>query len=455
MNETKSRIQGMVIEWIDPATLTPYEKNPRINDGAVEAVWASIEEFGWKQPLVVDKDRVIVVGHTRWKAAMEHHCAMVPVVIASDLTEAQIKAYRIADNRTGELSEWDFTLLPIELEDLKQMDFKMDDFGFSDAEFDALLKEKDPVSNGRTDPDAVPEADVEKPDSQRGMVYRLGDHRLICGDATDVDDVRRLMGPELADLWLTDPPYNVAVENSAGLTIMNDNMDGEKFEKFLKKSFCAAVIALKPGAAFYIFHSDNYGLAFRQAVGFAGLTLRQNLIWAKNGFTLGRQDYQWAHEACLYGWKSGAAHSWYNDRSQRTIIDIEGQPFTRREDGKYQLKVDNRYFVIEPEAVCVEENTTIIAQNKPLKCDLHPTMKPVEMLIRLMKNSTRRGDVVFDDFGGSGSTVIAAEQTGRKARVMELDEHYADVIRKRWGEFRYGEGCDWRSLTPPVPPEAE
>lgn len=444
---SEAKIQHMLIEWMDPAELTPYEHNPRLNDGAIDAVWASIAEFGWRQPLVVDRNRVLIVGHTRWKAAMKNHCAKVPVVVAADLTEAQVKAYRLADNRTGELSEWDFTLLPIELDDLKQMDFSMDDFGFSDAEFEALLREKDPVTQGRTDPDRVPEA-AEPARSKRGEVYRLGDHRLICGDATDVDDVRALMDRETADLWLTDPPYNVAVENSAGLTIMNDSMSAEAFGKFLKKSFCAAVTAMKPGAAFYIFHSDNYGLAFRQAVEFAGLELRQNLIWAKNGFTLGRQDYQWAHEACLYGWKGGAAHAWYNDRSQRTIIDIEGQPFTRREDGKYQLKVGSRFYVIEPDAVCVEENTTIIAQNKPQKCDLHPTMKPVEMLIRLMKNSTKRGDVVFDDFGGSGSTVIAAEQTGRKARLMELDEHYADVIRKRWAEFKYGEGCDWAALTP-------
>jgi len=447
MSETK--IQGMIIEWLAPEELTPYENNPRINDQAVDAVWASIAEFGWRQPLVVDKDKVIVVGHTRWKAAMKHRCGFVPVVVASDLTEAQIKAYRIADNRTGELSEWDFTLLPIELDDLKKMDFKMDNFGFSDAEFEALLQEKDPVTDGETDPDSVPETDAEAPDSRRGEVYRLGDHRLICGDATDVDDIRALMGGEAADIWLTDPPYNVAVENSAGLTIMNDNMAADEFEKFLKRAFCAAVTAMKPGAAFYIFHSDSYGLTFRQAVKFAGLVLRQNLIWAKNGFTLGRQDYQWAHEACLYGWKGGAAHSWYNNRSQRTIIDIDGQPFVRREDGRYQLKLGSRFYVIEPDAVCVEENTTVIAQSKPQKCDLHPTMKPVEMLIRLMKNSTRRGDVVFDDFGGSGSTVIAAEQTGRKARLMELDEHYADVIRKRWAEFRYGEGCNWQLLTPP------
>ena len=444
----EAKIQNMTIEWLPPAELTPYDKNPRINDSAVEAVWASIAEFGWRQPLVVDKNRVIIVGHTRWKAAMRHGCAAVPVVIAADLTDAQIKAYRIADNRTGELSEWDFTLLPLELEDLKKLNFKMDDFGFSDAEFDALLREKDPVTDGKTDPDQIPETDEETPDSRCGVVYRLGDHRLICGDATDVDDIRTLMNRERADLWLTDPPYNVAIENSAGMTIMNDNMSEADFEQFLKKSFCAAVTAMKPGAVFYIFHADNYGLAFRQAVNFAGLTVRQNLIWAKNGFTLGRQDYQWAHEACLYGWKSGAAHNWYNDRSQQTIINIDGQPFVQREDGKYQLKVGNRFFVIEPEAVCVEENTTVIAQNKPQKCDLHPTMKPVEMLIRLMKNSSQRGDIVFDDFGGSGSTLIAAEQIGRKARLMELDEHYVDVIRKRWAEFKYGEGCDWRKFTP-------
>ena len=155
---SEAKIQHMLIEWMDPAELTPYEHNPRLNDGAIDAVWASIAEFGWRQPLVVDRNRVLIVGHTRWKAAMKNHCAKVPVVVAADLTEAQVKAYRLADNRTGELSEWDFTLLPIELDDLKQMDFSMDDFGFSDAEFEALLREKDPVTQGRTDPDRVPEA---------------------------------------------------------------------------------------------------------------------------------------------------------------------------------------------------------------------------------------------------------------------------------------------------------
>lgn len=436
----------MAINWVSPNEIKPYDNNPRINDHAVDKVANSLKDFGWQQPIVVDQDKTIIVGHTRWKAANKLGMEQIPILVALDLTEAQVKAYRLADNRTGELAEWDFNLLPIELEDLKMMDFDMGDIGFSDIEIEQLFADKDPVKDGMTDPDNIPEP-TETPKSELGMVYQCGNHRLICGDATSSEVVAQLLDGGLADLWLTDPPYNVDVSNSKGLKILNDNMAENKFNDFLAIAFGVACGAMKFGASFYIFHSDNYGLAFRQAVKLAGLTLRQNLIWAKNGFTLGRQDYQWAHEACLYGWRDGASHSWYNGRSQCTIIDIKGQPFTQRADGKYQLHIDNRYYVIEPDAVCIEENTTIVAQNKPLKCDLHPTMKPVELLIKLIKNSTQRGEVVFDNFGGSGSTMIACEQTARQARLIELDPHYCDVIRKRWAEFVHGEDCDWEGLT--------
>ena len=223
------------------------------------------------------------------------------------------------------------------------------------------------------------------------------------------------MGEEKANLWLTDPPYNVAYEGSNGMTIENDNMEDTQFRTFLRDAFQCVHDRMEPGASFYIFHADSEGYNFRGACHDIGLKVRQCLIWKKNALVLGRQDYQWLHEPALYGWKDGAAHAWYNDRSQTTVMEY----------------------------------------NKPKHNDVHPTMKPVEMLVYLIKNSSRRGDIVIDTFGGSGSTLIACEQTGRICRTTELDPKYCDVIRRRWAEFTAGEGCDWQALTPAVNNEME
>lgn len=439
--------KNMKIVPMKISEIIPYNRNPRINENAVEPVARSIQEFGFCQPIVVDKDNVIICGHTRWKAAQRLGMDTVPVYVASDLTPEQTKAFRLVDNRTGELAKWDLELLGLEMQDLEQLNFKMDDFGFSNLELSQIFGENDPVKQGKTDPDAVPDIPA-LPVSKRGAVYKLGEHRLMCGDSTDKTDVIRLMNGQVADLLLTDPPYNVAYESANGLSIKNDNMSVPEFDKFLTKAFTLASLALKSGASFYIFHSDNYGNNFRNSVLAAGLTLRQCLMWVKNGFILGRQDYQWAHEPCLYGWKDGASHQWFGDRRQSTVIDVPDCPFIQREDGRYQLKVGNRIYSIAADAVCEEEITSVIECPKPKRNDIHPTMKPVELLIRLLKHSCRRGDIILDTFGGSGSTLIAAEQTGRKAYLMELDEKYVDVIRKRYAEFRYGEHCDWAKLTP-------
>ena len=391
--------------------IIPYEKNPRINDGAVDAVAKSIQEFGWQQPIVVDKDLVVIVGHTRLKAAEQLGLTEVPCIIADNLTPEQVQAYRIADNKTGEIAEWDYTLLPMELKDLQNADFDLSVLGFDTDELDKLLNgdSGDALTEGETEPDAVPEVS-EEPISKRGEIYQLGKHRLLCGDATKAEDVARLMGEENAKLWLTDPPYNVAYEGSNGMTIENDNMEDTQFRAFLRDAFQCVHDRMEPGASFYIFHADSEGYNFRGACHDIGLKVRQCLIWKKNALVLGRQDYQWLHEPTLYGWKDGAAHAWYNDRSQTTVMEY----------------------------------------NKPKHNDVHPTMKPVEMLVYLIKNSSRRGDIVIDTFGGSGSTLIACEQTGRLCRTMELDPKYCDVIRRRWAEFTAGEGCDWQSLTPPI-----
>ena len=401
----------MNVELKSVDEIRPYEKNPRINDGAVDAVVRSIREFGFRQPIVVDANGVIIVGHTRWKAAKKMGLEKVPVHVATDLSPEQIKAYRIADNKTNEIADWDYELLPIELSELQGMDFDLSLLGFDSSELEALLngKEDDVMTDGMTDPNEVP-ATPEEPVSKRGEIYQLGNHRLMCGDSTKHDDVKALMNGELADILVTDAPYNVAYEGGTGMTIQNDDMSDSDFRNFLISAFKCAHDAMKPGASFYLFHSDTEGLNFRSACVEAGLKLRQCLVWKKDSLVLGRQDYKWIHEPILYGWKDGAAHNWFSDFSQ----------------------------------------TTVLAFARPKKSALHPTMKPVEMLIYLMKNSSKKGDIGADFFGGSGSTLIAAEQTGRKAYLMELDEKYCDVIRKRWAEFVHGEGCDWTELSKQV-----
>jgi site-specific DNA-methyltransferase (adenine-specific) len=401
----------MEITKMKIADVIPYERNPRINDGAVEAVAASIKEFGWRAPLVVDENNVIICGHTRLKAAEHLGLDTVPVHVAKGLTPEQIKAYRIADNKTGEIAEWDFDLLPLELADLQNMDFDLSVLGFDTDELDKILNGDDVITGGQTDPDEVPET-PEIPVSKAGEIYQLGRHRLMCGDSTNSVDIEALMNGEKVNLLLQDPPYNVAYEGGTAehLTIQNDNMDDAAFFNFLTDAFKCAVEVMTPGAAFYIFHADSEGYNFRGACKVAELQVRQCLVWKKDSLVLGRQNYQWIHEPILYGWKDGAAHNWYSDRKQTTVLEFD----------------------------------------RSKKSELHPTTKPVEILIYLIKNSSQRNELVADFFGGSGSTLIAAEQTGRKACVMELDEKYCDVIRKRWAEFIHGEGCDWQNLTPKV-----
>ncbi len=394
----------------------PYEKNPRFNDEAVDAVAKSIREFGWRSPIVVDKEHVIVCGHTRFKAAQKLGLAEVPVHIAADLTPEQIQAYRIADNKTAEIAEWNYDLLPLEIRELQDADFDLSLLGFDTDELDRLLNgtDADTVASGETEPDAVPDV-PEEAASRRGEVYRLGDHLLLCGDATKPEDIARLTGDDKANLYLVDPPYNVALTGSNGLTIQNDNMADGKFRDFLTAAFRCASDSIEPGASFYVFHSDSESSNFRLAARDAGLEVHETLYWVKNSFVLGRFDYHYQSESVLYGWTPGAPHSWYSDRCQTNILSFD----------------------------------------KPKHNDVHPSMKPVGMLVYLVKNSSKRGETVLDNFGGSGSTLIACEQTGRKCRMIELDEKYCDVIRRRWAEFVHGEGCDWKKLTPAVENQTE
>ena len=371
------------MKWEPIKSIRPYEKNPRRNDEAVDAVAASIKEFGWQQPIVVDKDGVIIAGHTRYKAAKKLKCDTVPVVVADDLTEDQVKAYRLADNKTGELAEWDTALLDEELAELA--DFDMSQFGF-----DTILQEE----AREAEEDDYEVNPPEEPKAKPGDIYQLGRHRLMCGDSTDAESVYQLCQDGQVDMLLTDPPYGVDYTGKTkdALKIQNDATSDETLRDMLADAFSAANNIMKPGAVFYIWHADSKALVFRIACQMAGWEVRQVLIWVKNTMVMGRQDYQWKHEPCLYGWKDGAGHLWASDRKQTTILNFD----------------------------------------RPTKNKEHPTMKPVKLFDYQIQNNTKGGDIVLDLFGGSGTTIVACEQNGRCARVMELDPRYVDVIIDRW-----------------------
>ena len=397
--------------------LIPYINNPRKNDQAVDAVASSINNFGFKVPIVIDKYGEIVTGHTRLKAAKKLGLKEVPVIIADDLTENQVRAFRLADNKVAELAEWDEEILQAELD---LTDFDMDQFGFEEMQ--------EIVSDEAFD-DEFEEDLPDEPETQPGDIYKMGDHILMCGDSTKSEDVQTLMGGQMADLVVTDPPYNVNYEGGTkdALKIQNDNMDDASFLAFLIDAFKTMKDALKPGGAFYIWHSDSKRWFFSDALKQNDLEERQNLIWVKNALVLGRQDYQWKHEPCLYGWKDGAAHNFIDLRGEETVI--EDNPSLNK-----MSKPDLIQYVKELRKI-IDDKTTILREDKPLANDLHPTMKPVPLIAYLIKNSSRKNEVVLDLFGGSGTTLIACEQLGRKARIMELDPKYCDVIVSRWEEL--------------------
>lgn len=399
--------------------LIPYINNPRDNTKAVDKVASSIKNFGFKVPIVVDKDNEIVAGHTRILASKKLGLEEVPCIVADDLDESQIKAFRLADNKVSELAEWDFELLGLELESLK--DFDMSEFGFEEVDF------KDNFKDDNFDIDVeVNEIKEKEPESKQGQIYKLGDHLLMCGDSTNLEQVKQIVDQGGVDLVVTDPPYNVNYEGTAG-KIQNDNMSNESFLNFLEDTFKVMRDCLKEGGAYYVWHADTNRLYFSQALKSNDLEERQNLIWVKKSLVLGRQDYNWKHEPCLYGWKPGAAHYFINDFTNTTTFDDEPNlsKMTKEELRDYaELLLKLR-----------EDGTTILREAKPSTNPLHPTMKPVPLIAKQIKNSSKKGEIVLDLFGGSGTTLIAAEQTGRKARLVELDPVYVDVIIHRWEKF--------------------
>lgn len=422
------RQQEIKVVAID--AIRPYGNNPRDNAPAVPAVVKSIERFGFRNPILVDGDGVIIEGHTRRLAALKLGMKEVPVVYATDLTPDEVDALRVVDNKTAELADWDMDKLAEEMAKLPGFDFG--DFGFKVGELaDMGLGEKEEEYDYEEDGDGKPVVAVR---TKPGDVWRLGNHVLMCGDSTSEADVARLMGGEKADCLVTDPPYNVNVEGKTGLglKIENDNMGDAQFDEFLRPVFARAAESLKPGAAFYVWHASRTQMAFERAMNAAGMEVREQLVWVKDNFALGRQDYQWRHEPCFYGWMDGAAHKWVSDRSQTTVADLLPNALMKRRDGAVVLKLGGKEYALKPDAVVEEIKGTAMAFPKPAKSELHPTMKPIELIRYQMENSTDYGDVVLDLFGGSGTTMIAAERSGRKCRMMELDPKYATVILDRW-----------------------
>ncbi|MBN1489783.1 MAG: ParB N-terminal domain-containing protein [Phycisphaerae bacterium] len=422
----------MQVERVDVGRLIPYEKNPRINDAAVDAVAASIREFGWNVPIVCDQQMVIIAGHTRLKAALKLGLEKVPVHVAKDLTPEQIKAYRIADNRLAELATWDYDLLPIELAELQDLNFDLELIGFGREELAKLL---DPgIKEGLTDPDQVPEPPDEAV-TQRGDLWILGDHRLLCGDSGKPEDVDRLLDGARIALVHMDPPYNVCVEPrsnnaiAAGLSsfqgtkhhqkfdvqrhpekasgthaklrpkdrpLENDFVSDEEFDRLLDAWFGNVARVLEPGRAFYIWGGYTNCANYPPILKSHKLYFSQAIIWIKEHPVLGRKDYLGNHEWGFYGWKEGAAHKFFGPNNV--------------------------------------PDTWSVKKVSPQKM-VHLTEKPVELATRALQYSSLPGENVLDLFAGSGSTLIGCEQTGRRCFTMELDCLYADVVVKRWEEF--------------------
>lgn len=389
----------------NPNELTGYPKNAKEHTKKqINAVAESIKRFGFRQPIVIDKNNVVVIGHCRLEAAKILNLNEVPCELADDLTEDEINALRLADNKLNE-SDWDMKLV---VEELKGMSEDLIDITGFDKD---LIIEPDDKDN------EIPEVPVE-PRSKLGDLYELGPHRVLCGDSTQAEAVLALTGGAKVDMFLTDPPYNVAYVGGTkdALTIDNDSMEDEDFRSFLVLAFGNAFSVMKPGASFYIWHADSEGYNFRGAIHDIGEKVRQCLIWNKNTLVMGRQDYHWKHEPCLYGWKEGSSHLWNSDRTQTTVLNFD----------------------------------------RPQRSAEHPTMKPIELIAYQIGNNTKGEDIVLDLFGGGGSTLIASQKTGRVCFMMELDPKYIDVIVERYCEFtgnrniiKNGEQIIWENLVAP------
>ena len=382
------------LEQVPIDKLVPYARNARTHSKEqIAQLRASLREFGFVSPAVIDSKYNILVGHGRVHAAREEGYKTVPCVFAENLTDAQKRAYILADNQLALNAGWDEEMLSVELSDLKDESFDLSLLGFDEKDLEKLMA--GPDDGGAQDDDFDLSAALEKASFvEKGDLWTVGKHRLLCGDATSPEDVERLMGGKTANLILTDPPYGVSFKASDGLTIENDSLKGDEFYKFLLSAFTNMAAHLEKGGAAYVFHADTEGLNFRKAFIDAGFHLAGVCIWVKNSLVLGRSDYQWQHEPILYGFLQNGKHPWYSDRKQTTIWNF----------------------------------------NKPKRNKDHPTSKPLDLLSYPIKNSSQENAIVLDTFGGSGSTMMACEQMNRICYMSELDPKYASVILRRYVE---------------------
>lgn len=389
MGKTTTEMQLVPI-----SKLVPYVNNARTHSAEqVTKLRSSLREFGFINPVIIDRDYGIIAGHGRVLAAKEEQIEDVPCVFADFLSEAQKKAYILADNRFAQDAGWDEELLRIEIESLQGADFDVSLTGFEEQEIADLFAGEE--ENTAKDDNFDLSAALEKAAFvEHGDIWTVGKHRLLCGDATNPEDVKRLLEGKKANLIVTDPPYGVSFKSSDGLTIQNDSMKNEEFYTFLLSAFQCMTEHLESGGSAYVFHADTEGLNFRKAFIDAGFHLAGVCIWVKNSLVLGRSDYQWQHEPVLFGWKKGGKHAWYSDRSQTTIWNYD----------------------------------------KPKRNKNHPTSKPLDLLGYPICNSSQENAIVLDTFGGSGSTLMACEQLNRICCMMELDEKYASVILRRYVE---------------------
>lgn len=394
--------------------IKPNPNNPRvIKDDKFKKLVKSIQEFPQMlniRPIVVNDDMIVLGGNMRLKACKEAAIKEIPIIKASELTEEQQREFIIKDN-IG-FGEWDWEMIANEWDAEQLTDWGMDIPEFVNEEVITEVEEDD---------FNIPEGDI-KTDIVIGDLFEIGDHKLLCGSSTETDTWSRLFGDKLCDMVMTDPPYNVNYEGGTGLKIMNDQMTNESFYQFLYDFYTSLGSYTKPGGAWYVWHADSEGANFRKAFKDSGLLLKQCLIWVKNALVMGRQDYHWKHEPCLYGWKEGAAHYFTDDRTKTTVIEdvIDFKKLSKKE-----------LLELLKEITSDKQKTTIIHCDKPSKNDVHPTMKPIKLLAPLIQNSSKIGELIADGFLGSGSTMVAAHQINRKCYGMELDPKYCQVIVDR------------------------
>lgn len=409
----------MEIKKIKIENIIPYRNNAKEHPREqIEQIKNSICEFGNNDPIAIDENNVVVEGHGRLLALQELGFQEADCIVLTGLTEEQKNAYRIVHNQLTMNSGFNMEKLKSEL---AKINLNMEELGL-----DADLLDQTFDIDATDDDFDVEEAinEIKEPTTKIGDLYKLGNHYLLCGDSTKQEDVLRLMQGNKADLLQTDPPYNVNIENSEGKTIKNDNMSKEAFKIFIDKAMNNASQVLKEGGAFYIWFGDTEDIAFRQACFNNQLSIRECLIWVKNSFVLSRQDYHWKHEPCLYGWKEGLAHYFKNDRTQDTVFEEKPDiNVMNKEQLKDYIKKLWKSDLLP---------TTILHEDKPLKNDEHPTMKPVKLIATQIRNSTKRRENVLDLFGGSGTTLIACEELDRVCYMIEYDPIYCDVIIKRW-----------------------